>query len=227
MDRSVFSLLFETASNGRRANSWRVEAGERRLFDGAGLSATVCAADVRRGDWGWGVTAAVVSSPVGEEAVLGGTILAPVSERVRLAGDLRFNVVGFSGFEHATLFCLSLHALLRVSPQIALCPGVEDVRVRGERLPGADGSLRLAFFPGERLCGVAEITVSRRGVPRFGVSSRLRLGRGVYLAAGYEDGTGALSGSLSLRHGSMGFDAGASVHPVLGVSEALFVSWRR
>ena len=227
MDRPVFSLAFETASSGTRASSWSVEAGEWRLFDATGLFATVCGAEARRGDWGCGVSAAVVSSPIGKEAVLTGAILAPGSGRIRLAGGVRLNTVAFEGFEHAYLLCISLHALLRLSPHVALCPGVNNIRVRGERLSGADASLHVVAFPDLALCGVAEIGVSRNGGVTLGVSSRLRMARGVFFAVGYEEGTGALNGSMSFRFRSMGLDVGASVHPVLGVSEALFVSWRK
>ena len=227
MDRSVFSLVFETAPNGTHANSWRVRAGERRLYDDAGLETTVCGAEYRRRDWGLGVTAAMVSSPVGDEAALAGTILAPLSGQVRLAGDVRFQRIAFDEFERAALVCVSLHVLLRISSRVALCPGVEDVRVAGEALPGADASLRAALFAEGPLAAVAAMTVSRRGELQLGVSSRLRLGRRAFLAVGYEDATGTLAGSLSLEYRSLGLDAGASVHPVLGVSEALFVWWRR
>ena len=227
MDRPVFSLVFETASSGTRASSWSVEVGEWRLFDAAGLSATVCGAEGRRGNWGCGVSAAVVSSPIGKEAVLTGAILAPGSGRIRLAGGVRLNTVAFEGFERAYLLSVSLHALLRLSPHVALCPSMNNIRVRGERLSGADASVHIAAFPELPLCGVAEIGVSHSGSVTLGVSSRLRVGRGVFFAAGYEDETGALNGSMSLRFRSMGLDVGASVHPVLGVSEALFMSWRR
>ncbi len=226
MDGPVFSLVFE-APDDSIANSWSVQAGEWRLFDDAGLSATVCGGNLRRGDWGCGVMAAMVSSPIGEEAVLAGSILTPVSGRVRLAGDVRLNVVTFGGFERAYLLCLSLHALLRLSPHIALCPGVENIRVRGEESAGADASLLVAVFSSQPRCGVVEARVSRGGALTFGVSSRLRVGHGVFFAVGYDDGTGTLNGSLSLRFRSMGLEAGASVHPVLGVSEGLFISWRR
>ena len=227
MDAPVFSLVFEAAPGDSIASSWSVQAGEWRLFDDAGLSATVCGGHLRRGDWGCGVRAAMVSSPIGEEAVLTGAILTPVSGRVRLAGDVRFNVATFDGFERAYLLCLSLHALLRLSPHVALCPGVENIRVRGEESAGADASLLVAAFSNQPLCGVVETRVSRRGALTFGVSSRLRVGHGVVFAVGYDDGTGTLNGSLSLRFRSMGLEAGASVHPVLGVSEGLFMSWRR
>jgi hypothetical protein len=92
---------------------------------------------------------------------------------------------------------------------------------------GADASLQVVAFPELPLCGVAKMSVSRRGSVAFGVSSRLRVAHGLLVAVGYEDETGALNGSMALRYRSMGLDVGASVHPVLGVSEALFVSWRR
>ncbi len=227
MERSSFSLAFDTNDGGNEAIRWKLDAGEWTLFEIEGLSVGACAAEVRRGGWGGIFSAGVLSSPMGTESVLGGTVLAAGRGRVGLGAGVSLETVALDGCRKTVRLALSVDAVVRLSPLLTMCSRVGGITLAGSPLPGADARLSVAAFPARSLCGIVGISVSRSGVVVCDVSSRIRLGRSVRAALGYDDGAAQIDGSLTLKVRGLGFEAGASVHPVLGVSKALFVSWRR
>lgn len=226
MDRSVSSLVFTPETGDTEHLRWRFEAGEWRLFEVDGLAAMSCAAELRWGSWGGAVAASVLSSPVGKEIALGGTLLAADVGRVSLAGGWRFETVALDGCERESLLTFSVDAVVRISAGLVMGSSVGGVHLAGIARPGADAALRIVVFPAGALTGVAGIVVSRSGDVACDVSSRFRVARRIHAVLGYDDGSAAIHGSLSIAVRSLALDAGASVHPVLGVSKSLFVSWR-
>ena len=226
MERSTSSLVFEASPERHRGNRWRFGAGEWALFGIDGLAVGAFTAEVWRGNWGGIVAAGLLSSPVGTESVLSGTLLAASDGPVRLAGEVRLETVAVHGCRRASLLSLSIDAVVRLSSRVLMGSRIGGVGVAGTPQPGADASLRVVAFPGGPLCTVTGITMSRSGVVACELSSRVRLARRARVALGYEGGAAAITGSLSIGVRALVLEVGASVHPVLGVSKALFVSWR-
>jgi hypothetical protein len=227
MERAASSLAFAADAADDAGARWRFDAGEWTLFEIDGLAAGSCAGEVRCRGWGGIVAWSILSSPVGRETALAGTFLASRVDRVGLAGGLRLDSVSLDGCERQFLLSFSVDAVVRLSPRVVLCARVGGVRVSGVPRPGADASLRVVAFPAGPISGTAGVAVARDGRVACGVSSRLRLGRRFHAVLGYDDGTAAINGSLAIGFRAFALEAGASVHPVLGVSKSLFVSWRR
>jgi hypothetical protein len=227
MDRSSFALAFETPVGGAGMTRWRFDAGEWTLFEIDGLGVCACTGEVRRGRWGGIFAAAVVSSPVGREGEFSGALLAAGRGCVALAGDVTLETVALDGCRKTARVSLSIDAVVRFSNELVMSSRVGGIRLGGEPSRGADACVLVAALPSRPMCGVIGISVSRRGDVACGVSSRIRIGRSLRAALGYDDGTASINGSLSLGVRTVVFEAGASIHPVLGVSKAFFVSWRR
>lgn len=225
MDRVSASLVFET--DAREGARWRVEAGEWTLFEISGLAAGTVSTEARRGRWGGILSAGVLESPVGRESAVSAAFLAAGDGRVRLAGEALLESVALDGCrsEHSLSFAVAASA--RISSRLVLCSRVGGVRAAGAPLPGADASLRLAAFPAGGFSAVVGIAVARDGTLSCGVGSRVRLSRRVSAALGYDDAAAAITGSLTVGIRSLALEAGASAHPVLGVSKAFFVRWER
>ena len=227
MGRGTFSLAFEAIGDESRTARWRCDAGEWTLFDVEGLAVGACAAEVRSGGWGGVLSLGILSSPVGNESVLEGSVIAAGRRRVGLAGGARLETIALDGCRKAAQLSLSIDAVCRFSPVVAMITRVEGIRVGGAPRPGADARVCVVAFPAGSLCGIVGISVSRSGDVVCDASSRVRVGRRVRAAVGYDDASAAINGSFSVKVRALVFEFGASVHPVLGVSKALFVSWTK
>jgi hypothetical protein len=227
MNRPAASLVFEARVSGDSPCRWRVEAGEWTLHDISGLAVGAVAAEMQRGHWGAMVAAGVLTSPVGRESVVSAAVLAAREARVRLAGGISVESVSLHGCRGEFALSVSIDAVVRISPCLLMCSRVGDVRIAGTPLAGADASLGVVAFPAGGLCGVVGLSMTRDGGMACDVSSRVRLARRVRAALGYSDATAAIHASLRAGVRSLVFEAGASVHPVLGVSKAFFISWER
>jgi hypothetical protein len=226
MDREAYSLVFTPDAGHEAGLWWRFDAGEWTLFEVDGLAVGSCAAEARCPAWGVILSADLLSSPVGREAVLGGALLFAGATRAGLAGGLRLETLALDGCEREFLLSFSVDAVVRVVPRMVMCSRVNAVRLAGTSRAGADVSLRVVAFPEGTLCAIAGIAVTRNGDVVCDVSSRVRLARRVRAVLGYDDGTAAINGALSIGVRAFALEAGASVHPVLGVSKSLFLSWR-
>lgn len=226
LERPASALLFESDTRAGGGRRLRLDAGDWTLFEAEGLCAAACAVEWRLAKWGGIVSFGLLSSPVGKESSAGAALFTAGDARVRFAAGARLETVALDGCRTEYLLTLSADAVSRVSERVVIGTRVGGIRVAGFPRRGADVSLRVAAFPSGPICGVALITVSRRGEVACGVSSRVRLARSVGAVLGYDEATAAVNGSLSVGVRALVLEAGASVHPVLGVSKALFVSWR-
>jgi len=227
MERSTYSLVFVSGSDAGGSTRWKLDAGEWTLFEIDGLAVRACAAEVLRGGWGAIAAVGVLSCPVGTWSVLEGSVLGAARDDIGLCAGASLETIALDGCRKEARASLFLEAAVRFSPALVVCTRVDGIRIAGDVRAGGDARVCAAAFPGGSLCAVAGLAVSRSGDVRCDASSRLRLGRRVRASLGYEDGTGAINGALSIGVRSLVLDAGATVHPVLGVSKAFFVSWRR
>ncbi len=205
----------------------RAEAGEWLLYGVDGLRTHAAVVEVGKPSWDVRVSAAVLDSPVGRETAFETGVCAAFAERIRLGTTVAWTAAGLDGCERAHLVVLSVSALLRLTGRAALVTRVLNIRLAGEPLPGAGASIGLVLSPQSSVSAVARFEVSPAGEASFRVASRIALGKRVLFSLGYDDDTGSLDGSVWIRLGGVGLDAGSSFHPVLGVSQGLFVSWGR
>ena len=218
-------LLFgDTAQPSER---WWVEAGQWRLFDIEDLVSNGAEFGMRRGRFGVVVSSLFISSPVGMESRYLTSIMFWGSRRIRIAPGIGADVVAMDGFEKAAFLFATVSAVVELSDMVRLVSTIDHARIAGEPCPGADASATVVLFPGSRVCGLAGVAVSRYGAIATGFGSRVRFSRLASAAVGYDESTGMLKGSVTACVRSAGVQAGATVHPVLGVSKAVFVFWRR
>jgi hypothetical protein len=219
--------LWRAPLPGAAGTSCRFEAGEWLLHGIGGLRTHSAVVEVGTASWDVRVSAAVLGTPVGREAAIATGVCAAFGERIRLGTTAAWETADLDGCERAHLLVLSVSALLHLSGRAALVTRASNIRLAGEPLPGAGASIDLVLAPESPVCAVARFEVSPAGAASFGVASRIALGSRVRLCLGYDDDTGSLDGSIWMRIGGVGLDAGSSFHPVLGVSQGLFVSWGR
>jgi len=218
-------LVFDRPVGHGKGTRFDLEAGKRRLFGIEGLTIDGVRVGVCRQRWGITTTAALLSTPVGREGLLRIALLFPSAGPLRVAPGLRLDTASFGGFGRSYVLSASVRVFARVCSKVLLGSAVEGIRIDGEPRGGADAVCRVVLCPESPVCGLARLSVSRNGSVGFGVSSRLRILSVLVVAFGYEDDTGMLKGSVALQVAPVRVNVGASVHPVLGVSESLFVAW--
>lgn len=210
-----------------KRDGWWVEAGRWRLFSLDDLVSNGAALGVRGTRFGFVASTLFVSSPIGAESRHFASLLYLGPGRIRVAAGLCSDVVALSGFETAFVVYASASAVVDLSRTVRLVSTIDRVRVGGGADPGADLSGALLLFPRSAFGVVASLAVTRSGSPGAGFGGRIRFSRAVSAAVGYAGGAGMLKGSVSVCVGAVGVHVGASAHSVLGVSQAVFVSWRR
>ncbi len=225
IDRLSAPVVLDPPAAKASETRWFLEAGQWDLYGIEGVHGTAFAVEVDGGHRRGVLRAGRVSSPVGSESEIAVGVLVRAGGKFWAGATLRLEIAQIEGCVQTHILTASPCVLVRLAPDVSLISVVEDVCVTGEDLPGADASLRVVAGADRNLCAAASLTAARDGAFTVGVSSRLRLGRGGALALGYSDDTGAFEGSLMLRVRSLAVDAGATAHPVLGVSKALFLSW--
>lgn len=218
-------LLFD--DTGRAHQRWWVEAGQWRLFDIEDLVSNGAEFGVRRGRFGVVVSSLFISSPIGMESRYLTSIMCWGSRRIRIASGIGADVVAMDGFEKAVFLFATVSAVVELSDMVRLVSSIDRARIAGEPCSGAGASAAMVLCPLSRVCGLASVALSRYGAISTGFSTRIRISRLASAAVGYDGSTGVLKGSVTACVRSAGVQAGATVHPVLGVSKAVFVFWRR
>jgi hypothetical protein len=201
-----------------------VDAGERYLYDVPELKTTEARVGFRRGAVGGLVSGVFLQSPVGREATVA---VEPFVQRgaAGIGIELGVHSLALDGIEAASAVTVGARARMRLAPSLHLGYAIENVRVLGDELPGADSSLHLFIL--RTVSGVAQVRFSRSGEAAVSVASWVRLGRSLAIAAGYDDGTGMLKGAATVGVGTFTLGVGASLHTFLGLSESVFLAWRR
>jgi len=224
LSQSAVSLVFGTCSSGEPIRA-RVEAGERMLFEIDGLAVSAISIEMARGVWGGRITAGLLTSPVGRETVLGVALLGGGTAKIRFAVEAAHESVSLQGCRSENALSLSFDAVVRAWPDAALCSRIENVRLLGIELPGANASFHVIAFPQRAFCALAGVSIARDGALACEFSARVSLARRIRAAVGYNEAASAIDGSLAVGIHSVEIQAGASLHPALGVSKSFFASW--
>lgn len=215
-------LLLRPAAGGD--NGWRIEAGQRFLFGVADLRTTEARAVVRRNAWGATLSTSVLTTSIGS---LTGAAIEPFlwNGRVGVGTQIGASSLAIDGFEREGLIALSASAVARLRTRLYLGYRIEGICLIGDAEPGADTVL-YAVFRGA-VGGVGELRIRRVGDIEWHVASSVQLTRAVEAAIGYDATAEMIHTALSVSWSGVSLSAGASVHPVLGVTKSIFVGWGR
>jgi hypothetical protein len=218
-------LAFVLQSPSSQQHRSFIEIGQRQLFAIDGLNIDCIRAGYVRRPVGVAATAAVLSSTAGGEKVFGIETWYQRPDRIAVSGELTLHAVSINGYEGSRLFSATLRMAVRLRDRITLVSSIDDVRLAGERQRGAGTSIHLVAAPAGPWMTAASLRIDRSGRVSLHAATRMQLGRSLHAAFGYEDTSGMFKGALSLHLAPIGISAGASVHPVLGVSRSMFLSW--
>jgi hypothetical protein len=219
-------LAFSLPSAARRRRGF-VEIGQRRPFAIDDLNIDCLRAGTLSGRIGIAASVAVLSSGIGGEKALGIETFYQRRDRLAVSGELKFHAVSIEGYEGSRLLSATLRMAARLGDRITLVSSIDDVRLAGEHRRGAGTSIHLITAPAGPWVATAGLRVDRSGRVALHAATRMPVGRHLQCAFGYEDASGMFHGAMTLLVASTRISAGASVHPVLGVSKSMFLSWSR
>jgi hypothetical protein len=209
-----------------RRTAWSLEAAERDLFGGAGLRVSgVRAAFVRR-LWRAAAEAAQMTSGIGREthvAVRAGPSAAAWSVVFGLSQD----AVLLAGVP--TAWQTTLAARTGFSPHEGVCVrcDVDGFRVAGVEDGGVDVETSVTVCTRAGVAVASALVVDRTVGAHARVSAALRVLRRSVVVVGYDDENASLSLAFAVVAGGARVVAGASSHPVLGVSRGVSAGWGR
>jgi len=207
-----------------RPSARLVEAGQRFLFGIPGLVTTQVRVGARRRTLGALVSSTFLSSTIGHEYRV---TLEPFLQRERtLFGiALSYQSLSLQPFASVGLATLGVRTCVRLSRSIRLGYSIDNIRLYGIAHPGADTGVYLIIERG--VSAIAHARLTRDGAVEMSFASWARIGRVLAIAAGYDDSSGLLKAGVSLRVRPATLSVGASLHPFLGVSKSVFLTWRR
>lgn len=201
-----------------------VEAGERFLYDISDLKTNELRLAWRRGAFGALSSFVTLQSPVGHESALSVEPFAR-SGAAGLGIELGWHALSLDGFERASTVTAGARARVSLAGSVQLAYAIENVRLFGDELRGADVSF--SVFVLRTVSSVVQLRMSRDGAAALSAASWVRFGRLLVLAAGYDDGAEMLKAAAAFAVRRITLGVGASLHPFLGVSESVFLTWRR
>jgi len=200
-----------------------VEAGGRLLYGVSDLETTQIRVGVRRGAVGSLVSSIFLSSPVGHEYRVA---IEPFMHRDQfgVSASLGYESLVLGDFATAMLTTVGVQAHVDLSKTLRLGYAMDGFRLHGEDYPGADTSVYV--MARHMVSVIAHVRVDRDG--RFEMSVASWVERGVLsVAAGYDEAPGLLKASFGLKGRHAAVALGASLHPFLGISKSVFVTWQR
>lgn len=218
------ALLIDGTSR-ERSPRWWVEAGERDLFGSTGLRVAQLLTGVRRRQAMLLLSTAVLDAPPGREYAAAAEVLYGAAGSVVLSAEVGLWALRMDGTVPAHLACVGAAVSAPVFTNIAAAYRVDNIRVAGEPLRGADTSVMVVATPSPAVSVVAGLRLTRDGESGAWVGSHLRWGGRIESAVGYDDGTGMLKSSLAIHAVGCELGIGASSHPVLGLSKSIFLRW--
>lgn len=200
------------------------EAGGRFLFDTADLKTTELRLGFRHSAIGVMVSSVILQSPVGGESAVS---VEPFVQRgaAGLGIELGRHALSLDGLAGSSTLTAGARARVRLAQSVHIGYMIQNVRLAGERLPGADTSLYVLVL--RSLGGVIQLRINRYGAAALSVASWARFSRFFSIAVGYDDETAMFKGAACVGTGNVSLSLGASLHAFLGVSQSAFVVWRR
>lgn len=207
-----------------RRSARLVEAGQHFLYGIPGLVTTQVRVGARRGMVGALVSSTFLSSTVGRECRV---TVEPFLQRenTQVGVALSYQSLSLQPFASVGLATLGVRACVRLSRSIRLGYSIDNIRLYGVAYPGADTGVYLIVQRGVN--AIAHTRLTRDGVVEMSFASWVRIGQALAIAAGYDDSSGILRAGVALRVRPATLSVGASLHPFLGVSKSVFLTWRR
>jgi len=220
IDAAVFHRL---AHRNKSRYGFAAEVGERRPFNVPGLVARYARAGMQGRRLYAAVSAVALSSGVGGEDLLQAEVIYNGESNILIGVSAGIHSVRIDGFQPTFLATVSTQVAARIK-RLLVGYSARSIRLAGEALDGADGSL-YAAFAGGRFVPVSRFDITRDGFWSISASLRVEVGSYAGLSIGYLGGTGAIAGAGRVRVRRVGVAVEVSSHPVLGLSESLFVTW--
>jgi len=210
-----------------RTGGWHVDVGEVRPFAIGGLAASQLRVGAGHGPVGWLATTTVLRSPVGQELGLGLDACAWKSRRFGIACGVRHDRLRIDGFERSSAWRFCVDAVAVVGDAAIVGYSISAERSPGVPSGGADVCVHAATrnIAGLRVSGGVQIR--RRGVLDTRVGLALLPVRAFAAGIGYDSVAGSVHGFMTVRARALALSAGASSHPVLGISQRIMLSWGR
>jgi hypothetical protein len=205
--------------------SWSLEASDRDLFDGVGLRQSGVRGAIRRSGWRLELEAAQLAADVGSERRAAVYLGRDSPSWLIVAGMVYQTVTIGSVTPAVELTAVDLRAGAFVTERVRVRCDVEGFRIAGLDVPGADVATSVTVLAAGGLGVGASLELDRSLGARACVSAALCLAGCVVVVAGYDEDSGALSLAIAAATSSVRGAAGASVHPVLGVSRGASVGW--
>lgn len=226
LGKGVFSPTASFPNPRKNRCAVEIIAGERVLFELSSLREDFFSLRLGAKGWGASIAAAQLESPVGWWKALSircglgspsGSYLTVAATCYRLAMP---NWEGEGG-AHLSVACLSppVHAL-RAGARL------DGIKLDEEGNHNAESSLFFELRAGALLSLFAFARV--RADKRWGLGASVLLSAdALHLGAGYEEMSGVFRLLASLAVGPVRFSLAGEVHPVLGTSRGLELSWSR
>jgi hypothetical protein len=210
--------------SGDQPSAWFVEAGQHFLYGVPGLETVQFRIGARRRELGGLVSSTFLSSTVGHEYRIA---LEPFFQRgnAGFGVALSYQSLRLERFAGVGLATLGAQACVELSRSIRLGYSIDNIRLSGVAYQGADTALYLVVQRGVSI--IAQTRLSRDGTVEMSFASWARIGRALAIAAGYDDASGLLKAGVALGVRAATVSVGASMHPFLGFSKSVFLTWRR
>lgn len=204
-----------------------MEAGRMRLFGIPEFGEDGIRVSIIRRRFAFSLSGAACTSPVGSEHAGGISLRIRTSSRVTMGIGLHGALTNLDACERSSALATSTLVVTRISQRVSVAWLADDVPIYGETPGGADMSLCAAGRFEPLVTAFASIRIDRWGKASIGYAASMRMGNllGGYL--GYEGASEQIKTAVELSHNSWTCEICAFFHPVLGLSNGIFLQWRR
>jgi hypothetical protein len=137
---------------------------------------------------------------------------------------LAYESLVLGDFATAMLTTVGVQAHVDMSNALRLGYAIDGFRLHGEDYPGADTSVYV--MARHMVSVVAHVRIDRHGRLEMSIASWVERGA-LAVAAGYDEAPGLLKAAFALNGRHAAVALGASLHPFLGISKSVFVTWQR
>ncbi|NIM21640.1 MAG: hypothetical protein GTN64_04360 [Candidatus Latescibacteria bacterium] len=204
-----------------------LEAGEIQLYGIPDLRLDGLRFTFEGARMGLALSGAFLSAPIGVLKSAGVTAFFELPGDILLAGTLDGSVVDVARMEQVSIATVTGYMLAALSRSVSLGWSIENLRVYGHPVPGADMSVCFAAKPARFFSALSSCHLDRWGTVSVGFGASVYLGWLCSGSLGYDDATEQVKAAVSIGGSSLNCDVCVLFHPVLGVSKGVFVKWRR
>jgi hypothetical protein len=216
-----------TQPDGDHTNRIIIEAGRMRLFgipqfgqDGMRLSI-----DGRR--VALSLSGVACTAPVGSEYSAGISVQLDTASMITLGIRLDGVLTSLEACERSAALAASTSVVTRISQRLSVAWLADDLLLYGETLDGVDMSLCAAAHFNPAVTAFITIRIDRWGEVSAGYAASFRMGTLLSGLVGYQGASEQIKTAIELSHNSWTCEICAFFHPVLGLSNGIFLQWRR